>query len=195
VPIIIGSNSAEVPAGFVNAANKDELLSQFASVREELVAAYDPSGTTDFAQMLTYVNTDKVWAEPARFTARTFRAKGIPAYVYLFSYVPESMQNMMRFGAPHASEIAYVFDNLRGRNGAPVPERDHTVARMMNTYWANFAKTGNPNGNRLPTWPVFDPQKSEIFEFRKDGSAGNVPDQRKARLDVMEKASTAPRQP
>jgi len=195
VPIIIGSNSAEVPAGFVNAANKDELLSQFASVREEFLVAYDPSSTTDFAQMLSYVNTDKVWAEPARFTARTFSAKGIPAYVYLFSYVPESMQNMMRFGAPHASEIAYVFDNLRGRNGAPVPERDQKVARMMNTYWANFAKTGNPNGNGLPTWPVFDPQKNEIFEFSKDGSAVNVLDQRKARLDVMEKAAKDPHQP
>jgi para-nitrobenzyl esterase len=102
------------------------------------------------------------------------------------------MQNMMRYGAPHASEIAYVFNNLRGRNGAPVPERDQKVVRMMNTYWANFARTGNPNGNGLPTWPVFDPQKNEIFEFSKDGTAGNIPDQRKARLDVMEKSATAP---
>ena len=37
--------------------------------------------------MLTMVNTDKVWAEPARFTARAFVAKGAPAYLYRFSYV------------------------------------------------------------------------------------------------------------
>ena len=76
VPLIIGSNSAEVPAGFVNASSKEELLSLFGSLRDQANAAYDPDGTTDFAEMLTMVNTDKVWAEPARFTARAFAAKG-----------------------------------------------------------------------------------------------------------------------
>ena len=92
VPLIIGSNSAEVPAGFVNANSKEELLSLFGSLRDEAIAVYDPDGTTDFAEMLTMVNTDKVWAEPARFTARAFAAKGAPAYIYLFSYVSASMQ-------------------------------------------------------------------------------------------------------
>lgn len=191
VPLIIGSNSAEVPAGFVNARSKEELLSLFGSVKDDFIAAYDPDGNTDFAKMLTLVNTDKVWAEPARFTARAFVAKGAPAYLYLFSYVPASMQERMRFGAPHASEIAYVFDNLRDRNGFTVAAKDKEVARMMNTYWANFAKTGDPNGKGLPIWPVYDPQKGEVFEFRQDGSAASAPDQRRARLDVMEKAVQA----
>lgn len=59
---------------------------------------------------------------------------------------------------------------------------------MMNTYWVNFAKTGNPNGNGLPLWPVYDSAKNDIFEFKPDGSAGNFSDYRKARLDVIEKA-------
>lgn len=193
VPLIIGSNSAEVPAGFVNARSKEELLSLFGSVKDEFIAAYDPGGNTDFAKMLTLVNTDKVWAEPARFTARAFVAKGAPAYLYLFSYVPASMQERMRFGAPHASEIAYVFDNLRDRNGFTVAARDKEVARMMNTYWANFAKTGDPNGKGLPVWPVYDSRRGEVFEFRQDGSAASAPDQRRARLDVMEKAVQAAR--
>lgn len=189
VPLIIGSNSAEVPAGFVNAKSKEELLSQFESVKKDLAAAYDPDGTTDFAQMLTMVNTDKVWAEPARFTADAFAAKGDPAYIYLFSYVAASMKQRMRFGASHASEIAYVFDNLTGRNGAAVEPKDMEVAKMMNTYWANFAKTGNPNGKGLPIWPVYSPKKNEIIEFRSDGSAAGIPDPKKERLDVMKKVA------
>jgi para-nitrobenzyl esterase len=191
VPLIIGSNSAEVPAGFVNASSKEELLSQFANVKGEMSAAYDPDGNTDFARMLTLVNTDKVWAEPARFTARAFFAKGAPAYIYLFSYVSPSMQGRMRYGAAHGSEIPYVFDNLGGRNGATVAPKDQEVGKMMNTYWANFAKTGDPNGPGLPKWPRYDSSKDEILEFRPDGSPIAEPDPRKARLDVIEKVAKA----
>ena len=191
VPIIIGSNSAEVPAGFVNAGSKEQLFSLFGQMKEEAKNVYAPDSTVEFAKILTMVNTDKVWAEPARFTARSYRAKNAPAYVYLFSYVSPTMSQMMRYGAAHASEIAYVFGNPRSRNGTPLPQQDQDVAKMMNTYWANFAKTGNPNGNGLPQWPVYDPQKNELLEFRSDGSAAGVPDPKKARLDLIEKAVTS----
>lgn len=189
IPLLIGSNSAEVPAGFVNARSKDELLTAFAEVKADFTAAYDPDGTADFTRMLTLVNTDKVWAEPARFTARAFSAKGAPAYLYLFSYVPVSLKERLRFGAPHASEIAYVFDNLVDRNGFTAAPKDKEVAKLMNAYWVNFARTGNPNGKGLPEWPVYNAKKGEVFEFRPDGTAANTPDNRKARLDVMEKAA------
>ncbi len=194
VPLIIGSNSAEVPAGFVNAGSKEELLALFGNLRDEVKKAYDPDGTAEFAEMLTLVNTDQVWAEPARFTARAFTTKGAPAYLYLFSYVSPSMRGRMRFGAAHASEIAYVFDNLRDQNGVTVAPRDREVAHMMNTYWANFARTGNPNGKGLPEWHVYNHRKNRIFEFRSDGSAVLVPDTRKARLDVIERAAKAKKQ-
>lgn len=191
VPLIIGSNSAEVPAGFVNARSKDELFNLFGNMKDEARKVYTPDDTTAFAWMLTMVNTDKVWAEPARFTANAFASKGVPAYVYLFSYVSPSIQQMMRYGASHASEIPYVFGNVRGRNGAAVAPKDQEVAKMMNTYWTNFAKTDDPNGNGLPKWPVYDPKKNEILELRPDGSAVGGPDPKKARLDVIEKAVTS----
>lgn len=190
VPIIIGSNSAEVPAGFVNANSKKELLTLFSNVMDQMEAAYDPDGGADFARMLTLVNTDKVWAEPARFTARTFVADGEPAYLYLFAYVPESLKARMPNGAPHASEVPYVFDNLHDQNGYTAAPKDEEVAEMMNRYWANFAKTGNPNGKGLSDWSVYDSKKNEVFEIKADGSAATVPDSRKARLDVMEKAAS-----
>jgi len=192
IPLIIGSNSAEVPAGFVNARSKDELLNLFGDLKDQAKAVYDPDGNADFGRMLAMVNTDRVWAEPARFTARAFAVKGAPAYVYLFSYVSPSMQQMMRYGAGHASEIQYVFDNLHGRNGVAVLPKDQEVAGVMNRYWVNFAKTGNPNGEGLPAWPVYDPKTDKLLEMTADGGAVGEPDPKKARLDVMEKAAAKP---
>lgn len=189
VPIMIGSNTAEVPAGFVNANSKEELLNLFGSFKEEAKSAYDPTGKTDFAEMLTMVNTDKVWAEPARFTADAFVAQKSRAYIYLYGYVPASMQERMRYGASHASEIAYVFNNLNARWGIKTAtSKDIAVANMMNAYWANFAKTGNPNGKGLPKWSAYKTKKNKILEIRSDGSAKSIVDPKKDRLDVMEKA-------
>lgn len=159
----------------------------FGNNKEEANTAYSAGGDTSFGRMLAMVNTDKVWAEPARFTARAFAAKGAPAYIYLFSYVSPTMQQMMRYGAGHASEIQYVFNNIRGRNGTAVPAKDSAVANLMNTYWTNFAKTGNPNGGGLPAWPVYSAATGELIEFKADGTAAGEADPKKARLDVMEK--------
>jgi para-nitrobenzyl esterase len=188
VSLIIGSNSAEVPAGFVNAKSKEELLTLFGNYKEEASAAYDTDGTADFAKMLTLVNTDKVWAEPARFTANAFASKSIPVYTYLFSYVPQSMKDRMKYGAAHGSEIPFVFGNLIERNGVSFDEKDKEVSKMLNAYWVNFAKTGNPNGKDLPLWSLYDKTKNEIFELNQESSAETVSDHRKARLDVIEKA-------
>ncbi|MBN2000577.1 carboxylesterase family protein, partial [candidate division KSB1 bacterium] len=104
VPLIIGNCSGEIGGGFVNtSSSKEELFSLFGELEGEAKAAFDPDGNKEFAEVITKFNTDWVWGEPARMTARAFVAKGEPAYIYHFGYVPAPMRERSQYGAGHGS--------------------------------------------------------------------------------------------
>ncbi|MDL5510522.1 carboxylesterase family protein [Arenibacter sp. M-2] len=190
IPLIIGSNSAEIGGSFVNnSKTKEELFSLFGDFMEEAKAAYDPDGGKEFEEVIIKFNTDWIWGEPARFAAKSFVKQGEPVFIYHFGFVPEPMRERMKYGAGHGSEVGYVFNNLDTRWGNPetTPE-DKKVAEIMNAYWVNFAKNGNPNGEGLPNWPVYNQAGGAILDIELDGEAVRKPDPRKARLDVIEKA-------
>lgn len=191
VPLIIGSCSAEIGGNFVNSANsKEELFGLFGKLEEDAEAAYDPEGNRELAEVVTLFNTDWVWAEPARFAARIFAANDTPAYIFHYGYVPANSREWMPFGAGHGAEIAYVFHNINARRGvAETTTTDEEVAHILNTYWVNFAKSGNPNGEGLPVWPSYNTEKEEILDIQSDGQIVGKSDTRKQRLDVIEKAT------
>jgi len=82
----------------------------------------------------------------------------LPVYRYRFDQTlplavgaPEGT----RARAAHSWEIEYVFDVIDSKD-LPWRESDRKVADWMSTYWINFAKTGNPNGEGLPAWPAYN---------------------------------------
>ena len=188
VPLLAGSNSADTAGNRVKATSKDEFFARFGKWSAQAKSAYDPDGSTELATMVSRANDDFGQAEPARFAASAFAANGSPAYLYRFSYVASAMRERMRAGAPHGGEIGFVFGTLgSGPGPASTPSaEDLAVSRMAQSYWVNFARTGDPNGPGLPAWPRHDPAKDVIFDFRPDGTAGAGPDPRKARLDVTQ---------
>ncbi len=56
-------------------------------------------------------------------------------------------------GAVHSAEIEYAMGNLDTNKVYAWTPEDHQVSKTMQEYFANFVKTGNPNGAGLPKWP------------------------------------------
>ena len=187
VPVMIGANSMDI--GFATAKTMDELFKPFGANAAKARAAYDPTGSGDVRAVGAKVAMDRTMEEPARFTAAQFARQGLPSYEYRFSYVAESMRKQWS-GAPHATEIPYVFDMVAAKYGKDLTAADEATARAANAYWANFAKTGDPNGPGLPHWPRYAPSTDGVMDFTPDGPKGE-PDPFKARFDVTAAAADA----
>lgn len=56
-------------------------------------------------------------------------------------------------GAVHSSEIEYALGNLSTNKVYAWTPDDYKVSKLMEQYFADFVKTGNPNGDDLPEWP------------------------------------------
>jgi para-nitrobenzyl esterase len=191
VALITGANGADL--GFNFSPTLDALMAPFGANKAKALAAYDPQGTGNLAQIRNKVGMDQLMEEPARFDAATFAAQGLPSYEFRFDYVGEALKARAPNGAPHASEIPFVFDKygapyiamVAATHSGEASAKDEAVARTMHGYWLNFAKTGDPNGAGLPRWPRYSAAKDELMIFRRDGVAAATPDPLKARLDLV----------
>jgi len=67
-------------------------------------------------------------------------------------------------GAVHSSEIEYALGNLPTNRVFDWQPEDWLVSEIFQAYFANFIKTGNPNGLALPDWPAVVPdQPAEVL--------------------------------
>jgi para-nitrobenzyl esterase len=102
--------------------------------------------------------------------AQQAAAGGAPDYFFYFAHHTDVRGGVMH--APHTSEIPYVYDSLA--HSAPIvgtiTPAKQKLADMCSSYWANFAKTGNPNGPNLPRWEPFTLQTRAMLVVTDQGT-------------------------
>ena len=183
VNILVGSNLGEMTQDGVDGhamETADEFYAYYKELLGDLYDEYD------------FENLVQVTDETALATARTLTSEGLGSgwrsvktaavelfgryydelnengnvYVYLFSHIAPG-RNADYYWAWHSSELWYTFGSLRD-----IPEQrewtewDHELADICTSYWSNFMKTGDPNGEGLAEWL---PSNSEQLAYMNLG--------------------------
>lgn len=116
-----------------------------------------------------------------------------PIYAYFMDRVqPKNPQQDAHFskapkwgmGTPHSSEIPYVFGTLDKRH-PDFTEYDYELSDVMQSYWTNLLKNGDPNGEGLKEWPAYTGDAPVTMHFGNEGyGAENVVDSENTRRAI-----------
>jgi para-nitrobenzyl esterase len=190
-PVLIGFNSDEgalFGGQVTKAAHEDAVRGRYGKFADEILASFPTSGE-DGTQASRDLATDVMFGWHTVDWARLQTKKsGKPVYLYYFDNkppYPAGNRLASAKGAPHASELPYVFDHLDQQPTMPWRPEDRTISAAMAGYWTNFAKTGDPNGPGLPKWPSFSSAAPEAMIFRGSPQAGALPDPK--HFDVLDR--------
>ncbi|WP_291423360.1 carboxylesterase/lipase family protein [Deinococcus sp.] len=186
VPLLIGSNQDEgtIFAAFASQPGRDLNLAEYLGANYVFggisavfkgLKYYPPHNYPTRALAAATQATDSLFACPTSDLARG-RSAQVPVYAYEFrdpsvpynQYLQPSVA-VPSFGAYHSAEVA-------GIMGASAALGDYSrfsaaqlaLSRTMRTYWANFARTGNPNGAGLTEWPRLNAAGSNVMAFHPE---------------------------
>ena len=136
-----------------------DLTKQFGDRAPEALKVYSATDDTAAVRSASDLAGDRFIAYSTwRWLEAQVTSGKQPVYRYRFDLVPPADPNHPGgIAAYHSSEIPYVFGDLDLLNGFAWRPEDHQLSDQMQKYWTNFARSGNPNGEGLPQWPVYAP--------------------------------------
>ena len=202
-PILVGYNSDE-GASFSPPATPEAYISgvkgRYGKFADDLIKAYPvgsnsvPKTARDLARDAAFGWHTWIWA---RLQSKAVNANASPllspkdaanqarlespagrskVFYYYFDQHPEYPAGSPQAGrgSPHGADVPYVFQHLSTSN-PQLTKTDQDISEAMATYWVNFAKRGDPNGDGVPTWPAFSDANPVLMYFGQTPHTGPVP--------------------
>ncbi len=202
VPVILGSMSDEGTTLYAGMAEPphDEFVagirSQYGGQADAVLAAYADDVASSTRTAGQAIAADRSFTWQMRAWARAMGDTN-DVYLYHFSHAPPVFRlyrpdgpeldyaaGRRGAGAYHSGDLAYAFGNV-GLVGIEWNDRDRELSQQMSQYWVNLATTGNPNGEGLPEWPIYDRASEAAIHFATDGTAATSK-VREAKLDLFD---------
>ena len=191
VPVIVMTNSDEgalFAPGNMNLENYEKTVRNiFGDCADEALKIYPATNDDEAWHGFGDAFRDMGFAWPSyawvSLQSKTGKSPAYAAYLAQPSKVSFS-QDPRRRGVAHADDIMYLNDTFLLQ-----PEKyphESAVAEIMQQYWINFIKTGNPNGKGLPYWPSFDDSKPTTMQFSNGATLIDRPN--REQVDFIDRA-------
>jgi para-nitrobenzyl esterase len=176
-PLIVGTNRDETTFFFWERKATDVFELTFPTLKERLQKELGMSADVilrtyqesrpDASPADIYVaitTAGMFWIGALTLAERKVAQRGAPVYSYLFVHESDYVipGTSHKFGAGHATEIPYKFNNidvvkaLGGGGFIGANATSAAAAHNMSEMWATFARTGRPAATGQPSWPAFD---------------------------------------
>ncbi len=214
IPLLAGSNSEEAGARAVlgaaepTIANFSEAVKRLYGERAGIVLkAYAPSRAEEVTAAATDLASDLFIAHSTwKWTELHGKTGGKPVCRYLYAHPrPRFLGNAAGpapppaagpapgapRGAAHPAEIQYAMGNPGLDPRYAWGPEDHQVSRILQAYFVNFIRKGNPNGKGLPKWPAYQ-EKGGYQRMRVDGVSQAGPEPSRQRYLALDQAAEKP---
>jgi para-nitrobenzyl esterase len=187
IPLLIGTTTRE----FGGTQTPDQLRGMIAMYSgqhaQEVLKVYGladgGAGTTDavYGSPADQLAADYGFRCPSTTEGRWHTAARHPTYQYEFNH-PVPGQPL----AIHSTELSFVmgFYPKEGNLAGKYTDTDAKLADLVESYFTNFARTGNPNGEGLPNWPQFGAAGNYV-KFTSEGTVDEAKDMRGAACTVF----------
>ena len=160
VPFLAGftEHDGSLFAGYMNIQTAKDyekyVWKLFGEDATKILAAYPAGSNKEVYGALSSLLGDCLFADGALQAAKFASRRQKNTYLYIFSALSNSFEKN-GLGSFHGSELPFVFNSTTvGGSGLSKKEKD--LSQSIMKYWSNFAKNGNPNGEKLPVWEPFN---------------------------------------
>ncbi len=180
--VIHGYNSDEAAAflifgGATMKNYESNVRGYFGKYSDEVLKLY-PASTDEEAA----ANWSDIWGAvffdyPHYCLNRLEVKNNVPVYEYFFS------KENGRLGPWHSGEEVYLYGNIPEGSGL-YDEADRNLSKAMRSYFLNFAKTGDPNGDGLLKWEQ-NRNSEDLMEF--GDNYGMIKEKEHELFDIMDK--------